>query len=472
MSERMKAGKDMIRKACVLCLTIVMTVFAFTGCGRDAVTSDETVTITVWANNYHDKSFVMERVNEWNRTIGKNKNIRIDYQVKDDIEKVLEVALISGQGPDMFPIMGSSLEKYATEGWVEAIEDMPGGQDLIARFDGMLSYNKHIYDGKTYILPNSSTTYGLVYNKDMFVSAGLVDEKGEAKPPKTLDELREYARILTNPEKNEYGIVFPAKYGDWFSDDIMKPATGSTRCFGYDPVTGEYDYGSLVDMMTTIMGIKEDGSCLPGADSLDNDPARSRFAEGGIGMYFSASYDYSVFTRQFPAKINWGVAPYPVSDPNNARKQYTAYNRYLAINKASVEAIGAGKLMEVYRWFYSEEMMAEAYIEGINLPTNKDLVTNIFMDEDKIQWQEYAALLEVSAATPMQLPYDITGQRTPAQIWEEDIWSGKTAVSDIPKVCDEMSDVMNEGARRYQELHPEFDPSQLIIPEWEETSRR
>ena len=136
--------------------------------------SDETVTVTVWTNNYHDKSFVMEKVNEWNSTVGKDKKIRIDYQVKDDIEKVLEVALISGQGPDMFPILGGSLEKYATEGWIEAIEDLPGGRELIGRFDGMLSYNKHIYDGKTYILPNSSTTYGLVYNKDMFAAAGPV----------------------------------------------------------------------------------------------------------------------------------------------------------------------------------------------------------------------------------------------------------------------------------------------------------
>ena len=44
--------------------------------------------------------------------------------------------------------------------------------------------------------------------------------------------------------------------------------------------------------------------------------------------------------------------------------------------------------------------------------------------------------------------------------------------ADIPKVCDEMSEIMNEGVRRYQELHPEFDPSQLIVPEWEETSKR
>lgn len=461
----------MMKRACILCLTILVMVSAFTGCSREVDTSADTV-ITVWTNNYHDKSFITEKVSEWNSTIGKDKNIRIDYQLKNDIDKTLDVALMSGQGPDMFPIFGSNLERYVTEGWVNAIEDMPGGPELVGRFDGMLAVNKHIYDGKTYILPNGSTTYGLVYNKDMFVEAGLVDENGEAKPPETLEELREYARILTNPSKNEYGIIFPAKYGDWFSDDVMKPATGSTRCFCYDPVTGKYDYSSLADMMTTIMQIKEDGSCVPGADVIDNDPARSRFADGGIGMYFSASYDYGVLTRQFPAKINWGVAPYPVADKENARKQYSAFNRYLAINKASVDRIGAAKLMEVYRWFYSEGLMAEAYAEGINLPVDTKLVMNTEVDEDKIQWQEYAALLEVSAATPMQMPYDIAGHRTPAEVWEEEIWSGKTAIEDISKVCDKMSEIMNAGVEKYQKLHPEFDFSQLIVEEWEEISRR
>lgn len=452
-----------------LCLGIVLSL---TCCGNREANHMEPRTITVWTNNYHDKTFVLEKVSQWNSTVGKEKNIRIEYQVKDNLEAALQMAMVSGEAPDMFPILGSNLEQYVDSGWIVAIEDMPGGEELISRFDGMLSYNKHTYGGKTYTLPNSATTYGLVYNKDMFVAAGLVDEAGEAKPPETLDELREYARILTNPSQNEYGIVFPAKYGDWFSDDVLKPATGSSRCFGYDPVTGEYDYSSLVDMMTTIMNIKADGSCLPGADGIDNDPARSRFAEGGIGMYFSASYDYSVFTTQFPVRFHWGVAPYPVRDRENARKQFMAYNRYLGIHQASVEKVGADALMEVYRWFYSEEMMSEAYARGINLPTDKELILSAPIDEDKIQWQEYAALQDVSAATPMQMPYDITGQRTPAEIWQEDIWSGKVAIEDIPAACEEMSDIMNQGVENYQNLHPDFDPSQLVVKAWEETSKR
>ena len=441
------------------------------GCGWGAG-SEDAVTVTVWTANYHDKTFVEQNVNEWNSTIGREEHIYIDYQVKDDVVVALEQAFAAGEAPDLFPILGNKLENYVQEERIAAIEDMPGGRELVAGYEGLLAPYKHTYDGKTYILPNSAITYGLVYNKEMFEEAGLVDENGEAKPPETLAELREYAKILTNPDKNEYGIIFPGKYSDWFSDDVLKPASASTRCFGYDPVTGFYDYGSLVPMMETILGIKEDGSCVPGTEKIDNDPARARFAEGGIGMYFSASYDYSVFTNQYPAKIEWGVAPYPVEDPETARKQFSGYNGYLAINKESTKVKDPEALMKVYQWFYSDEIAVRAYEEGINLPTDMALVEDVNLDGEKRQWQEYAALLEVSAPTPMQMPFDIDERPTPQEIWTEYIWTGKISVEELPEVCDKISEMMNEGVLRYQRENPDFDPSPFILPAWEGTSKR
>ena len=415
---------------CAIGLSMALAV-GTVGCGWGADSGD-TVTVTVWTGNYHDKTFVEQNVNEWNSTVGKKEHIYIEYQVKDDLVGDLEQAFVSGEAPDLFPVLGNNLENYVREERIAAIEDMPGGREMVAGYEDLLAPYKHTYDGKTYVLPNSSITYGLVYNKEMFENAGLVDENGEAKPPETLEELREYAKILTDPDKNEYGIIFPGKYSDWFSDDVLEPASASSRYyFGYDPVTGLYDYSSLIPMMETILGIKEDGSCVPGTEKIDNDPARALFAEGGIGMYFSASYDYSVFTNQYPAKIDWGVAPYPVEDPETARKQFSGYNSYLAINKESTEVKDQEALMEVYQWFYSDEIAVRAYEEGINLPTNMALVEDITLDKEKRQWQEYAALLEVSAPTPMQMPFNIGERPTPQEIWTEYIWTGEISVEEL-----------------------------------------
>ncbi len=438
--------------------------------GKETAGSDKVTTVTVWTGMSHNKEYMDEKVNEWNQTVGKEKNIKIEYEVKDNINDMLEVAFTSDQAPDMFPL--GDIEKFVTEGRLAAIEDLPGGAELIAKFDGKLANYKHIYNGKTYILPNGATTYGLVYNKDMFKAAGIVDENGEAKPPETLEELRADAKLLTNTDKNEYGIVFPGKYSDWYSDDTLKPSSASTGYLDYNPVTGLYDYSGVATVMETLMGIKADGSYLPGVEGLDNDPARARFSEGGIGMYFSASYDYGVFTDQFPAKVDWGVAPYPVADKNTAHKQLVGYNRYIAINKKSVETKGAENIMEVYKWFYSDEMIIDSYKKGYALPTDTDLVKDVKLDENQKQWGEFASLLDVSAGVPMQMPVDISSERTMQQIWLEDIWSGKVPADQIQEICEKQASVMNAGIEKYKELHPDFDPSAFIVSDWDTQSKR
>lgn len=432
--------------------------------------SGKTTTITIWTDQAHNKEFMDKKVNEFNKTTGKKKGVAIDYQVKENIGDMLEVAFTSDQAPDMFPI--SDIEKYVTEGRVQAIEDMPGGKELVAKYDGKLANYKHSYGGKTYILPSGATTYGLVYNKDMFKAAGIVDEKGEAKAPETLKELRDDAKRLTNPDKNEYGIALPGKYSSWFGDDVLFPTTATDGTFGYNPVTGLYDYSGVAKVMKTLIGIKDDKSFLPGVEGLDNDPARARFAEGGIGMYFSASYDYGVFTDQFPAKCDWGVAPYPAADSANAHKQIVAYSRYLAIGKKAAKAKDPKKIMEVYKWLYSDEMAKESYQKGYAIPCSPEIVKDVKIDKDMKRWAEYANLLDVSIATPMQMPVDISGQREAAEIWLNDIWSGKVPAGKIDAKCEEMSKTLNDGIEKYKDLHPDFDPNGFIVSDWDTQSKR
>ena len=52
------------------------------------------------------------------------------------------------------------------------------------------------YNGGVYGLPSTQQFYMMFYRTDIFEQYGLVDENGEAKPPKTWDEFIEYASIL------------------------------------------------------------------------------------------------------------------------------------------------------------------------------------------------------------------------------------------------------------------------------------
>jgi ABC-type glycerol-3-phosphate transport system substrate-binding protein len=60
--------------------------------------------------------------------------------------------------------------------------------------------------GKLYTVPYLTFSLILAYNTKMFKDAGVVDAKGEAKPPKTLSEFVAACKKLTNPAKNLYAL--------------------------------------------------------------------------------------------------------------------------------------------------------------------------------------------------------------------------------------------------------------------------
>lgn len=58
-----------------------------------------------------------------------------------------------------------------------------------------------------YALPWTFNTNILAYRTDLFEEAGIVDENGKAKPPKTWDEFFDACAKLTNPEEGRYAIA-------------------------------------------------------------------------------------------------------------------------------------------------------------------------------------------------------------------------------------------------------------------------
>lgn len=455
-------------KKFIAVLLCAYMVFSLTACkGGQTASNGEVQTITVWTANGHDKAFLDERINEWNMTEGKKNGIRIEYIVQSvDIQNKLDLAFQTDQAPDLFG--SGSLSKYVELGYIAAFEDIEGGEKLVEKYKDYLMYDRHLYkDGKCYTLPKAASTFGICYNKDMFKEAGIVDENGEPTPPKTLDELRDYAKRLTNPDKRQYGYMFAGKSNLIYTDDVMKMSSAiSGFVDGYNPKTGEYDLSAEATVMKTMLGIKEDGSYYPGVESMDNDQARALFAAGNVGMKITGSYDYGVYTEQFPASIDWGVAPYPTLDEDSRSKQHMGNYGYLMINKKSAEAYG-DKVLKVLEFFYGDDLVTEAYKEGIDIPLDFDLVKDIQLSDEMKQWREYAELVNVSIASPSPVAIDMQGESAMLDIYKNDIWTGKIPVSQIDEVCTNYAAKKNEGKKVYQDLHPDYNPSLYIIPDWD-----
>ena len=146
--------------------------------------SSEQFTVTLFNSLGGMKTIVEEHVESFNNTVGKEQGITVEITTNiDKYAEVLEVALKAGNSPDLFNVDGRVVQ-YQNAGWLKAIDDFEGGDALLAEYEGMLSPVLHKVGDKTYTLPFQILPIKMVYNKDLFVKAGIVDSNGEALPPK------------------------------------------------------------------------------------------------------------------------------------------------------------------------------------------------------------------------------------------------------------------------------------------------
>lgn len=458
---KLKSSKKTIL---VLVLALIMTTGMFSGCtgSKESSNNADVKTVTVWSGNTHSKNVVQELVDEFNNGVGKEKGIAIDYQVKDSssYNQTIELALQSGEAPDMFT---TTLVKAVENDYVLPLEELPGGEDFLKKYKSYEREKTNTYQGKHYCVPIGIVTQGLIYNKDMFVEAGIVDKNGEAKAPETWDEVREYAKKLTNEKEMKYGIVFPIKWSGWYASDIHAPLMSSAGFLGYNPVNGKYDFSKLQPITEAIMGIKADKSYYPGAEGMDNDPARAYFASGNVGMKFAFSFDYGVLTEQFPAECEWGVAPYPVVDKNEKYKQRADYGQSFLINKKSLETVGGEALMEVYKFFTGDDYAIAMYKAGMTIPYDFDIVKDVKLDKRMEQWKEFAKLADISSVYPLEPSKDALIAANPYNTFVNEVWPGKMTPAEFVK---KLETSYTKAADEYYKQNPNENRDSLINKDW------
>lgn len=457
----MKRGKRIVSG--ILALAAMSSLFA--GCSVGKKEEDGVTKIVVWKNSGHDKAFMQKKFQKFNETVGKEKGVELEYVVKEgDMEEMLDVAFTSDQAPDLFTTY--KIEARAQMNQIAAFEDIDGSKELLDKYGSRALELRHKYLGKTYTVPLSSATYGLIYNKQMFIDAGIVDENGDPKPPVTWDEVVEDAKKLTDVANQQYGIIFPGKWDGWYTTDVnMASSAINGLVDGYNPKTGTFDFSGMAPVMDAMIRIKKDGTCVPGTEGMDNDPARARFGQGKIGMKIAGSYDVGVLKDQFPAKIEWGVAPLPVEKEGEEGIQYCSADGMFVVNKESVDKIGADKIMAALNFFASDEILIEQYKEGISIPVDYNLVKDVEIPDDMENWKTFASFVEFSQCPPLAIKTEMTGEKTPGDLWL-DIWNRAPEKAEIEKELQDYTDKCNEGIAKYKEIHPDYDSTPYIFPDW------
>ncbi len=449
--------------ACALSLVMAASVCACSSGGTEQADGNLRE-ITIWTGDSHSKNVIKGIVDEFNKEKGKELGVKLVYTVKEgDYAQTLDLAIASNQAPDMFGCFAT--QKYAENGDIIAINDLPGGQEYL---DSVLDEEAKrtfvtTYDGKSYKVPYYVNTFGLAYNEDLFKECGIVDENGNAKAPETYAEFVEDAKKLTDASKNQYGFILPFKNTTSYSN-FLNMTFSSKGTKGYDPVTGVYDYTVVEPAFEAMLQMKHDGSIYPGGDSIDNDMARAIFAEGQIGMIFTGSYDVAVFTSQFPAKCNWSVTALPTETKDEKYMQNSANSGGLVINKKTAEEVGGDVMLEIFKWYHSDEVLQELYEQGVSIPYNNEIIKRARVNKDvHPAWSIFGELRAISSVYPNEMPTDLEGTPAFKDIFKTNIWPEE---GNMHELLVDLSNRSNAGIEKKFSVNENLKREDYIIPDY------
>ena len=141
-------------------------------------------------------------VNEFNRTVGAERNIWVDYNSVSNVDQRMLIATAGGDPPDVAGLFDYIIPQFAERGALMPLDEVIA--DTSIKLDDFKPIWLKIgrYQGTLYALPSTPYTIGLYYNRRLFREAGLDPNR----PPQTTAELNEYTEHLTryeNPETRE-----------------------------------------------------------------------------------------------------------------------------------------------------------------------------------------------------------------------------------------------------------------------------
>jgi multiple sugar transport system substrate-binding protein len=354
-------------------------------------------TITVWNNAAHEITVREPQIKAFNEGVGKELGIYIDYQTYGDkYADTIKIAAQAGEAPELFSYDSKWAMDFIDAGYLVPLEELPGSADLLEKFKPYCANQGQIFDGKTYTLPYSLTTYGFVINKDLFAMAGMT----EADYPTTWEEVRECAKKITDAAGGSaYGLGLSSTL--WTISSFYTMGNGrNVGHYGYDWNAKQFNYSAYAPLVKAIDEMVADGTVFPGFENLDGDGVRAQFAAGVIGMMGAASFDCSVYVNQFPAVCDWAVIDIPkFSEDATQFKPFGNAVNLLAVGEKAREH--PEKVLKVLEFFYDDANTAEMYENGLYVPVRPEAVALAKTQPTLKGWAQFAGFSEIFAMPPV-----------------------------------------------------------------------
>ncbi len=201
------------------------------------------VIVQYWEKWPGKERAAMESIVDWfNRTVGEEKGIYVQYLSMSNINQKTLVSTAGGVPPDVAGLWDVEVAQFASMGALLPLDEMAAAHGITEDYYKPVYWNACRYNGVLYALISTPAATALHYNKQIFLeradalrAAGLDPDR----PPRTLRELDEYAKALdvieTLPNGRKHIISagylpmepgwFLAHTGYWFGVSVFDEQT-------------------------------------------------------------------------------------------------------------------------------------------------------------------------------------------------------------------------------------------------------
>ena len=332
-------------------------------------------------------------------------NVSIELVKQADLSNKIQVAVPSGQGPDVIAWVDDQIGKNALSDIIQPVDQYGITADYLKENFTQVAADAMVYDGKPYGVPESLEALTFIYNKKLIT---------EDKLPKSTDDLIKQAEQYAKDNPGQYLFVYNAKNDAYFSApwwlgsgvNLVTPE-GTTELGGDKAVKA----GELIKSFTTIM-----------PKEVDYNVADTLFKEGKAAIIMNGPWSIADYQK---AGLDIGLTTIPtVSNSGQPGKPFVGVKMLMLAAKAK-QPQAAADLMKYYGTAEVQSKLAQV---NKQVPANKQA-------QDQVKSDPIIAGFIAQAANGVPLPNTqfIDAMWDPISKTVEAIWTGASAPDQATK---------------------------------------
>lgn len=189
-----------MRRLIMLVLGMAAAALLLLGPRPDLSTDDNRVRIRYWEKWTGVEGDQMRLiVDEFNRTVGLEKGIFVEYISMSQIDRKTLISTAAGAAPDVAGLWDVQVRQFASLDALEPLDELANARGLTRDRYKPVYYDGCSFNGRLVALPSTPWATALFYDKQLFADRAVELRAAGLDPtraPRTLQELDQYAAAL------------------------------------------------------------------------------------------------------------------------------------------------------------------------------------------------------------------------------------------------------------------------------------